>query len=66
MDPGEFHISIEDEFLQWLRLSLPPSYLINRDKNEVSKIRIWIGDNRMNTLQPKRITRLCVTFCTFC
>jgi hypothetical protein len=42
--------SVEDEFLQWLRLSLPSSYLINRDKNEISKIRIWIGDNRMNTL----------------
>jgi hypothetical protein len=42
--------SVEDEFLQWLRLSLPSTYLINRDKNEISKIRIWIGGNRMNTL----------------
>jgi hypothetical protein len=40
--------SIEDEFIQWLRISLPSTYLINRDKNEQSNIRIWIGDNRKN------------------
>jgi hypothetical protein len=40
--------SIEDEFIQWLRISLPSTYLISRDKNEQSNIRIWIGDNRKN------------------
>jgi hypothetical protein len=39
---------MEDELVEWLRICLPPTYSVTRDKNEISYIRIWIGENRKN------------------
>ncbi|CAF1327565.1 unnamed protein product [Rotaria sp. Silwood1] len=42
--------SINDELIEWLRMCLPSTYSITRDKNEVLNIRIWISKNENNTL----------------
>ncbi|CAF2718728.1 unnamed protein product [Rotaria sp. Silwood2] len=42
--------SINDELVEWLRMCLPSTYSITRDKNEVLNIRIWISKNKKNTI----------------
>ena len=36
----------KDELIDWLRSNLAVTYSVNRDENETSFIRIWVGDRR--------------------
>ncbi|CAF0792756.1 unnamed protein product, partial [Adineta ricciae] len=40
----------KDELIDWLRSSLPVTYSVNRDENETSFIRIWVGDRRNSAI----------------
>ncbi|CAF4572930.1 unnamed protein product, partial [Rotaria sp. Silwood2] len=42
--------SMNDELVQWLRMCLPLTYSITKDKNDVLNIRIWISENEKNQI----------------
>jgi hypothetical protein len=42
-NPKDFS-STQDELVQWLRKHLPSTCIITRDQNNISNIRIWIGE----------------------